>query len=198
MKLFKSPQNILVLLCVIIGGISLTFLSILLVKFFIVSGAFSMFYDNPPEPKIKYSEFDYKVEYSINGVDHTKNGVIKCKYEGVKSLGTAGKYREWSLVTSDNVDRIVLWEVSDRDFYTSDGDKITEFYLDIGTGGYYMNDETSLNYHGVLGGYVSYKYVHPKYNIEVQGRTKNDEALEKYGIYIDSWEIDPPIENKFY
>lgn len=197
MKLLKLPKNFFVSLCVIIGGISLTFLSILLVKFFILTGAFSMFYDNPPEPKIKYSEFDYVVEYSINDVNHIKNGVIKCKYDGIKSLGTAGKFREWSLLTSDNVDRIVLWDVSDQEVYTTAGYKITEFYLDIGTGGYYMDDKTSLYCHGIVDGFVSYKYIHPEHNIEVQGKISNEEALEKYKVHIVSHKIDPPIKNSF-
>lgn len=186
-----------VYLLLIPAGCILVSLIWLCVRIYVVSGAFSIFMPSPPKPQITFSEFNYKVDYVIGEQKYSKDGVITCNYEGVESLGTAGKYRKWSLVTSDNKDRIVLWDVSDMELNTPNGDKITEFYLDVGYGNYYMNDDSDRYNHGVIDGYISYKYVHPQHNIIVQGKIKNDEAAEKYGIYILSYEIDPPISNSF-
>ena len=164
----------------------------------VITGAFPIFYSNPSSPAKTHYEFDFILVYEFNAQEVTVKDSIVCEYDGVKRLGTAGNKRKWkSYIKSSGSERIVLADIGALDYVNDFGEAITELVFDYGNAEFYMGDNGN---GGVFPAqnldYVSYL------SVMADGNTRyNDipaeEAYEKFGVRLISWECDPPIKNTF-
>ena len=52
---------------------------------------------NPPQPKIKYREVSFKLEYEISGETKVIKDILICEFEGFKVYAVGGsKIRKWN------------------------------------------------------------------------------------------------------
>ena len=179
-------KKVILITCIIIA-IVIALVAFLFV--FAISGAFAILMPEPPEPQITYGEFPFTITYEVNGEIFTYEDVVICEYEGIKSLGTAGKYRQWSERLKSGNEYIILLKsnINGSDFEIS--------FPFLGFPEYYMGDfEQSVEeYERIL---KDDKYFTHWEN--GNGRSiKKEEAWQKYGIRIINIETSPPIENTF-
>lgn len=156
---------------------------------FVVSGAFAVFAPNPPKPEITYGEFPFTITYEVGDEIFTYKDVVVCEYNGIKSLGTAGKRRNWSIKLKSGNQYISLLK-SKKDGLTF------EIYESIpGLPEYYMGDfrQSRAEYERVMKDrrYLGYKQK------DIDRSITKEEAWEKYRVKIINIECSLPIENKF-
>ena len=165
--------------------------------FLVISGAIFSFGPNPPEPEITYGEFKCRLTYELNGETKIIEDTFTCKFEGFYSLGSAGKYRKWSLHLSDGKEYITLLDLRNSDAVDELNNKVLELYFSPGNAEYYMGDEsTHLRRKGEISDTISYYY--RKEDCTTGGSAfKAEEAYEKYNVRLISWEVTPPIQNSF-
>lgn len=179
----------LLILC-IIGVIILILLLFLLFYIFVLSGAFAILMPKPPEPQITYGEFPFTITYEVDNEIMTYSDVVICEYEGIESLGTAGKTRKWSKKLKSGNEHITLLksEIYENDF---------EIYAPIPREAeYYMGDfrQSREDYEIAFENtrrYLGYKQGDTDHSI-----TKED-AWEEYGVKVINIECSLPIVNKF-
>ena len=175
--------------------IGIVFVLYAIVLLFVLSGAFAVFMPNPPEPEIKYGEFPFVITYEINGEIKTIEDVIVCKYDGIESLGTAGKYRKWSASLKSGKKRVVLLDNSDDNLHFQ---ITTNVGLDIP--GYYMGDSrfnSKEDYQRMLSDDRYLGYIQWKNGKEFSNTITREDAYEEFGIRVISFEPSDPIENTF-
>jgi len=188
-KSHSLSQTLLIVL-LIFGGICI------MPYLFGVTGAFSIFYDNPPKPKIKYGEFPFRIEYSVNGETKIIEDIVICEYTGVKSSGTAGKRNTWKKYLKSGMEEVVLfYEENDTESY-----KIT---LNIGRPEYYMDDskyyKEFYEQELLIDNLLLTKVIKKAFKDTSTSRTiSQEESMQMYGLEIISMNFSEPIDNLFY
>ena len=168
---------------------SVIFFSFVFLYVFVISGAFAVLMTQPPKPQITYGEFPFNITYEINGEIMTYKDVVICEYEGIKSLGTAGKERKWSRKLKSGNDYVVLLQ-------SKTNDSPFEIYMPIpGLPEYYMGDfkKSKSDYEHSIKDvrYLGYKQNNINHSIS------QEDVWEQYRIKIINIECSSPIENKF-
>jgi len=146
-----------------------------------------------PLPDITYAEFPFCLVYEINGKKNEIHDTIICEFDGVEDSGSNGKRRKWRTYLESGKERITLMDLSLRNEKNELGYDVLELFFSYGNGEYYMGDEYGSE--PQINDYVEYLYS----NNGVIGSSvlSADEAYEKYGIRLISWECASPIENDF-
>ena len=187
-------KKVLIITGIIIGAIILIRAFLVLLA---VTGAFSIFTPNPPKPEIKYGEFPFRLEYELNGELKVIEDTIICEFDGFESLGTAGKYRVWKTYLKSGNERIILLDFRSVDEINELGRKMIALYFFYGSGEYYMDDEYDFRKRaGNDISKVSYIYQYSAEEIRYASYTA-EEAFERYGIKLISWEPSEPIVNSY-
>ena len=157
-------------------------------------------------PTTEYAEFPCSVTYELYGETKTAKDVIVCEYAGSSYSVGGEQHRKWKEYLKSGKEDLVLEDVSDKNMIDNYGNKILYVCFDYGNGAYHMGDkETSpeapqdmdIIYYiserdakfWERGYYKGKKYLWDWYYEE--------EALEKLGIKLISFECAPPIENEF-
>jgi len=156
---------------------------------FIAGGAY-IFTPNQPTPAIEYAEFPFRLVYELKGEEYEVRDSVICQYDGQNfSEGTGEKYRKWKSSLKSGNTRITLLN-------TEDGIEIFFLNLPWFPASLYMGDPTSSS--DEVGTFPDALYT-TDFENKVVGRyiIKADEMWEKYELRLVSWEIAPPIENKF-
>jgi hypothetical protein len=183
-------------------GTLLIFISLPILYYMLLLGGF--LYPNPPKPDITYGEFPFKLTYKLNGETKIIEDVIVCEYDGIESRGEAGKYRKWTITIKGNSEwmpnsdgELILLDTSNKEISNSQGDKVLEIHFFVGDAGYYMGDEDALYVAEAQQlNRVYYLYAIKDGSIRY-GTFSADEAYEKVGIKLISWEGSDRIENTF-
>lgn len=186
-------------------GTLLFFISLPVLYYMLLLGGF--LYPNPPKPDITYGEFPIKLTYEINGETKVIEDVIVCEYDGIETLGEAGKYRKWktsiknnskSMPNSDG--ELILIDTSELGIADGQGNKILEIHFFVGNAGYYMGDNNLYALDDAVG-VQELDRLYYLYHLEDgsirYGTFTADEAYEKVGIKLISWEGSDRIENTF-
>ena len=165
--------------------------------FFIISGAFSIFMSNPPKPEITYGEFPFALEYEIDGVNYKIEDTIVCEFDGFKSLGTAGKYRQWKTFLKSGNEYVTLLDLTSLNEINEYGHVMQELYFYYGNAEYYMGDENRYMQRDAQSfEEVCYKCQRNDGGISHSAYSA-EKAYEKYKIKLIKWECESPIKNTF-
>ena len=157
-----------------------------------ISGAFSLFMSEPEKPEITYGEFPFTITYEVNGEIKKVEDAIVCEYDGIKNLGTAGKYRAWSSKLKSGNERVTLLRIEEEN-------RIYEITVSAGLPEYYMGDfiqgkteyERAMLDDNYLG-YIEWK------NGEQTGiSVSKEEVYEKFKLKVIEMDFSEPLENEF-
>ena len=161
---------------------------------FVVSGMFLIFQPEPLQPEITYGEFPFRLTYELNGEIIVIEDTIICEYDGTSDL--TNTRRKWkSHLKSDN-ERVTLLDFRPLGEMTENGANVLELYFDYGYAKYYMGEINSIYAREAKVERVNYVLVNSLGNV-VYYFFDAETAYERYGIKILSWEVSPPIENRF-
>ena len=144
---------------------------------------------NPPEPKAKYGEFPFLLEYEIDGERKIIKDALVCEYNGIEIAQIGEKRRRWKGHLKSGNEKIILVQVSASEYlYYFPGEP--EYYMgdsclqNFNEGGFFRKD-CIRNNSNPLGSFVLRKIIY------------EDELLEKYKIKLIRWERSSPIVNEF-
>jgi len=164
---------------------------------------------NSPKPDIKYGEFDFTLQYEINGEIKTIEDTAICEFDGFGQRSTAGQDRKWKTYLKSGNDKafqednehgalyIPMLDVSDRNIMDESGCKVLSLFFIGGTGHYYMGDDESINSREAQD-FNDVYYVYQKQDGTTGHNTFGaDVAFEKIGVRLVDWEVEEPIENEF-
>lgn len=159
----------------------------------ILTGAFSIFIKSPELPKIKYGEFPFSIIYEVNGDVKIYEDVIICEYAGIKSYGTAGKYRQWTKRLKSGKEYIELDSVTINDI------SYIVYESPPGLPEYYMADyrQSKESYERAM---YDRSYLGLKWVDDGEQKYKTitaQEGYDMYGVRIINIECSQPIENSF-
>ena len=154
-----------------------------------ILGGYLLLGSRPPAPSITRGEFDFRLEYEMNGERIVIEDTIIVEFDGFSTdAGAMAWYRTWRLhLASDRQAEHLLLLVLD------DGRRM---YYNLGNPNYYMSDmsvEWSPPYfNGVF-------IIQPGMNTSRENREglTHVALYEDFGIRLISWEHDPPITNTF-
>ena len=148
----------------------------------------------PPRPEITRGEFDFRLEYEVNGERIVIEDTIIVQFDGFSAdSGSMAWFPTWRLHLASNrrARHLLLLELED-------GRRI--YYHLVSPGHYYMGD-VSGNRRPRKDSFNSVFYVERRRDTSIGNRRNltNEELLSKFGIRLISWEWehDPPIENNF-
>ena len=170
----------------------IVFVIIVAIYIFVISGAFSLFMSDPEKPEITYGEFPFTIIYEVNGEMKKVEDAIVCEYDGIKNLGTAGKYRAWKSKLKSGNERVTLLRIKEEN-------KICEITVSAGLPEYYMGDfiqdkteyEKNMLDDNYLG-YIEWK------NGEQRGISiSKEEVYERFKLKVVEMDFSEPIENEF-
>ena len=177
-------KNLLILLIVIT--------IIVAIYIFVISGAFSLFMPEPEKPEITYGEFPFAITYEVNGEMKKVEDVIICEYDGIKNLGTAGKYRAWRSKLKSGNERVTLLRIEEEN-------KICEITVSAGLPEYYMGDfiqdKTEYEKNMLDDRYLG--YIEWKDGIQTGNTISKEEVYERYNLKVIEMDFSEPVENKF-
>lgn len=152
-------------------------------------------------PGIKYGEFDIRLTYELDGEIITIEDVVVCKYGGIVLIDVLGMRRKWNMSLKSGNAEIVLLDLRGKDVRDDFGYTVRHLFFDIGNGAYYMGDPIWQSVPDIYD-YVEYRY----YKNGSTGKPLNEypaniftaeEAYEKLGIRLISWECERITENNF-
>ena len=148
----------------------------------------------PPRPEITQGEFNFRLEYELNGEIIVIEDKIIAQFNGFSAdTGSMAWFRTWKLHLASNrrTRNILLKELED-------GRRI---YYVVESANYFMGDlqteiETNYNWYPFNGVTIEYP---PNIIPEIGARFINglQDLYDRFGIRLISWEHDPPIENNF-
>ena len=181
-----SPRTIKILAAVILIIISLWVVVRVL--------GFLIFGPKPPRPEITQGEFNFRLEYEVDGERFVIEDAMIAEFDGFSSdTGIMRWYRTWhiSLASDRNLRNILLHELDD-------GRRI---YYVIESANYFMGDlqgerEPNPNWYPFNGVTMEYpRNQTPEIGAEfIDGP---EDLYNRFGIRLISWEHDPPIINSF-
>jgi hypothetical protein len=154
----------------------------------------------PPRPEITRGEFDFRLEYDLDGERIVIEDTIVALFDGFSAdSGSMAWYRTWRLhLASDRrAQHLLLRELEDG----------RRLYYHFGGAGFYMGEVSSL-LPGVtvtredlsgLGIRNSIFYIERGRDTSIGNRRglTLEELYNDFGIRLISWEHDPPIVNRF-
>jgi len=171
------------------------------------------FTPNPPEPTIEYGEFPFKLTYEFNGETIVYSDTIICVFNGIQ-YGGSGKEWDWLIYSKNTGDSTFTiidvssfkehisknknhFEYDKSAYYKYNEDYIIEsLYFYVGTGNYYMGDNSYSAKPPQDLSYVMYEASNLRGDTFCDFLSLND-AYEKFGFRFINWECAPPIENEF-
>ena len=182
-----------------------------------------LFQSSPSKPDIEKAEFSFALSYEINDQEKIIEDVIICEFDGFENFETGGKWREWKsylkstgeaeLIFLDfrekknffeeKRDEFIDWIQGIVEFLTatpgdSSVDSILYLYFKYGYPEYYMGEPgAQIQSNGAQEMDIIYYAYRRKDGVIEHSSMSADEAHEKYGIRLISWECDPPIKNTF-
>ena len=147
---------------------------------------------NPPIPKIQHEEFPFRLEYEIDGQKFEVKDTLICDFDGIGfSTGSGEKYRKWKAKLKSGKTRITLFENNFIEIYyfpVKSDSRLPGVFMDDeeyysgGTGGTFPDAWCTTNFEDhTINDYI----------------ITSDEMMSKYNLRLISWEIAPPIQNKF-
>ena len=147
---------------------------------------------SPPLPEIRRGEFEFRLEYEIDGQRHVVEDTIIVEFDGINHFSTNGKYRRWSLhLQSDRrASNLLLLQLED-------GRRV---YYNLGSPNYYMGDFRGVREPGRWYPFNGVFYVERGRNSSTattRGVGGVEGLYDEFGITLISWEVDPPIVNRF-
>jgi len=149
---------------------------------------------DPLIPQITYGEFPIIIKYEINGEIKTIEDIVICEYEGIVSLGTAGKYRKWSSRLLSGKTCIILLRVDDPELSY-------EVSFSCGFPDYYMGDYSQKkknDYEDFMYNRNSLGFNQWDNGILTYSESIAEEVIwEKYKLRIIDIQYSLPIDNKF-
>ncbi|EME8163382.1 hypothetical protein [Enterococcus faecium] len=148
----------------------------------------------PPRPEITRGEFDFRLEYEVDGERIVIEDTIVALFDGFSAdAGSMAWYRTWRLhLASDRRSRNILLDELE------DGRRI---YYVPESANYFMGDvqkerEPNPNWYPFNG--VTIEYPRNKTpEIGAKFISGLEDLYDRFGIRLVSWEHDPPIENRF-
>ncbi len=148
------------------------------------------------KPKVKYAEFPFKLTYELNGEVRSIEDIMVCEFDGFSIDEAKGKNRKWKTILKSGNERLTLLDLRNSNETGIYEMPILELFFDYGSGGYYMGDPNYKNAIPKIKDVIEYKYLDED---GTQGgwQFTSEEAYEKFGIRLISWECAPPIQNKF-
>ena len=153
-----------------------------------------------PTPQIKYGEFPFVLTYEIDGEIKVIKDTIICEYDGYKMEGEAGWYREWDSRLKSGNDRITLLDLKSHNEKNEFDYLMLELFFYWGNAEYYMGEPLDYSSHEPKKAqdfdWIDYQY-QTRDGIVGHSAYTAEEAFEKYGIKLISWECSPLIENAF-
>ena len=170
----------------------IVFAIIVAIYIIVISGVFSLFMSEPEKPEITYGEFPFTITYEVNGEIKKVEDAIVCEYDGIKNLGTAGKYRAWSSKLKSGNERVTLLRIEEEN-------RICEITVSAGLPEYYMGDfiQDKTEYERAMLddnylGYIEWK------NGEQTGISiSKEEVYEKFKLKVIEMDFSEPLENEF-
>ncbi len=152
----------------------------------------------PPEPTIKYNEFPFHLEYTINGETVVVDDTLVCEYTGIELNEAVGKYRTWdSYIKSTGKEYVLITgdETLEWRIYLNDADTLM--------GDYDTNSfDTETNEDALTKEEIDERLA-PNIvpvkiqDVEVGPIDMYEDFTKKYGVKITVWEVAPPITNEF-
>ncbi|ROZ24427.1 hypothetical protein EGX08_00840 [Enterococcus faecium] len=151
----------------------------------------------PPRPEITRGEFDFRLEYEVDGERIVIEDTIVALFDGFSAdAGSMAWYRTWRLhLASDKrAQQLLLHELDDD----------RKIYYHFGGAGFYMGEVSSSvtvtrkDLPG-LGIRNSIFYIERGRDTSIGNRKglTLEELYDDFGIRLVSWEHNPPIENRF-
>lgn len=151
----------------------------------------------PPRPAITRGEFDFRLEYEVDGERIVIEDTIVALFDGFSAdAGSMAWYRTWRLhLASDKrAQQLLLHELDDD----------RKIYYHFGGAGFYMGEVSSSvtvtrkDLPG-LGIRNSIFYIERGRDTSIGNRKglTLEELYNDFGIRLVSWEHNPPIENRF-
>lgn len=170
----------------------IVFAIIIAIYIFVISGAFSLFMSAPEKPEITYGEFPFTITYEVNGEMKKVEDAVVCEYDGIKNLGTAGKYRTWKSKLKSGNERVTLLSIEEEN-------RICEITVSPGLPEYYMGDfiqdKTEYEKNMLDDRYLG--YIEWKDGKQTGNTIPKEEVYEKYKLKVIEMDFSEPVENKF-
>ncbi len=154
-----------------------------------------LFSPTPDLPKIKYGEFPFYLEYSLNGKINKINNVVICEFDGIEINEGQGKVRKWKQSIGDSRQSDVLI------FEGVVNDENIMLYFDVGSAAVYMGDLEVGN-----GNIYNEEYIPQPYLVVdcgdgtyESGVVTSEELYKKYGIDLKliDFNLSKSIVNEF-
>lgn len=188
MKKKRKAIGIIVILFIII---SLLLIGIL--YFLVMSGAVFSLMPDPPAPEITYGEFPINVIYEINGETKVIYDTVICKFDGVESLGSAGKYRKWISYLKSGNKRLVLLRGENSEL-------IFEISVSYGIPDYYMGDfrKNREDFEKLMADDRYLGYTQWENGVPTGYSITKEEVWEKYKLKVIDIQYSQPIQNSFH
>ena len=147
---------------------------------------------SPPRPEITRGEFEFRLEYEIDGEIVIIEDTMIAEFAGINHFSVNGKYRRWnlSLASDRRREHLLLLELED-------GRRI---YYNLAAPGYLMGETVGTRHPNVFDPFNAVFIVERGVNPSRGSRRSvggPDGLYNQFGIRLISWEHDPPIENRF-
>ena len=143
-------------------------------------------------PEITYGEFPFIITYEVNGEIKKVEDAIVCEYDGIKNLGTAGKYRAWRSKLKSGNERVTLLRIEEEN-------KICEITVSAGLPEYYMGDfiqdKTEYEKNMLDDRYLG--YIEWKNGKQTGISISKEEVYEKFKLKVREMDFSEPLENEF-
>lgn len=185
-------KKIMLVIGVILAAVFIILLIFALIFFLGFAGG-GVLYKNPQRPAITYGEFPISVTCEIDGAVMVIKDIVICEYDGVETLGEAGKYRKWKAHLKSGNKRLTLLSI----------DETSELYCWYGSPDYYMDDLRNKTKEE----YEQYRERNFNSDFIAYGKSENgefkgisvssDEAWERYRFRVVDVKYTPPIQNSF-
>lgn len=170
----------------------IVFAVIVAIYIFVISGAFLLFMSEPEKTEITYGEFPFTITYEVNGEMKKVEDAVVCEYDGIKNLGTAGKYRTWKSKLKSGNERVTLLRSEEEN-------KICEITISPGLPEYYMGDfiqdKTEYEKNMLDDRYLG--YIEWKDGEQTGISISKEEVYERFKLKVIEMDFSEPIENVF-
>lgn len=154
-----------------------------------ISGCSS--FKKPPKPEITHGEFPFHLTYELDGQIFEVDDTLMCDFDGYgANAAKMGMFRIWKSSLANGDSRITLYKDDEIEVYYSPNINHWE------AGAFYMGDTEIYDAINTTFPNACYK---KDYNDKSESSyiISAEDMWEKYKLRLISWEIAPPIENKF-